>query len=207
MVKESRQKFIILVFGIVGMLLSGNICVFAFSPVHNTFPRQPVIRQETLVVNGVYICRPRSLDVKICEIINNNNVVSLEGYADWLEQNVKYLKDENGDNWASPEETLQRKSGDCEDYAFLNAAVLEMLGYQPEVWAVRRPGRCHAICIFKEKGYYGWIDNCQLKRTSISSLSEFRAYLMNLYICRHIFVLNFEEEKDSQARLQAVLGE
>ena len=72
---------------------------------------------------------------------------------------------------------LQKRRGDCEDYAFLNAAVLRVLGYRPEVLAMGGLGGNHAICVFKENGRYSWIDNARLKRSKAESILEFTKYL------------------------------
>jgi hypothetical protein len=55
------------------------------------------------------------------------------GIAEWLRFNIRYESDiENygdSDYWQFPTETLQRRSGDCEDFAFLAASLLRAKGY------------------------------------------------------------------------------
>lgn len=37
----------------------------------------------------------------------------------WIEQNIKYVSDDDYDHWQSPLETLIKRTGDCEDKAIL----------------------------------------------------------------------------------------
>jgi hypothetical protein len=53
-----------------------------------------------------------------------------------------------------PDVFLQTKSGDCDDYATLAAAVLKKSGYTPRLFAVRMKGETHVVCYVPEKGSY-----------------------------------------------------
>ncbi len=46
----------------------------------------------------------------------------------WVEQNVEYLADPSGDYWQSAQETLDLRTGDCEDHAILMASIIGALG-------------------------------------------------------------------------------
>ncbi|MBT3201578.1 MAG: hypothetical protein HN350_16875 [Phycisphaerales bacterium] len=46
---------------------------------------------------------------------------------------IRYADDENGDYWQSPQETIQRGAGDCEDQAFYLHYLLLKKGLQSEV--------------------------------------------------------------------------
>ncbi len=50
-----------------------------------------------------------------------------EAYA-WVKQNVNYLTDQSGDYWQSAKETLDLRTGDCEDHAILMASIIGALG-------------------------------------------------------------------------------
>ena len=154
--------------------------VFTLEEENTGFSGNFVIRQERYETDGVWVSRPVPLDEKIRNIIYNNNIKSLEDYEQWLGGNIKYKRDDE-DIWSPPEETLQKKYGDCEDFAFLNAAVLRVLGYQPKVLAMGGRGRNHAICVFKQNGRYLWFDNTKLARTQASSLLEFAKYIFINY--------------------------
>ena len=143
------------------------------------------IRQKIQKVGSILVSEPLPIDVDILDIICAQGIESPEDYSRWLKKNIEYKKDEGADTWSEPEETLVRKYGDCEDFAFLNKAFLRVMGYKPEVLAVRRgtTGGNHAICVFKSGGSYLWFDNAKLKRTSASSLKEFGKYLARHYLC------------------------
>jgi transglutaminase-like putative cysteine protease len=46
---------------------------------------------------------------------------------------IKYIDDEGGDYWQSPEETIARGTGDCEDQAIYLHHLLGLKGLQSEV--------------------------------------------------------------------------
>lgn len=49
---------------------------------------------------------------------------------------------------------LKTKSGDCDDYATVAAAILGERGYTPRMIAIRMKGETHVICYIKEMGGY-----------------------------------------------------
>jgi len=190
-----RTRILILVFGLfVGLLIPGYCWAFSDNSTLEVFSGQFVIRQETFQANGVYVCRPLPLDEKIMDILRNNNIYSLNAYVKWVSKNIMYAEDENGDEWLSPEETLERRYGDCEDYAFLNQAVLQVFGYQSKVIAMEGIDNSHAICVFKYKEIYYWIDNSTLKKTTAKSLAGLRRHLFKVYGYRKVFSLNFKDK-------------
>ena len=131
-----------------------------------------------------------SFDSKIPGILIDENIRSIEDYTQWLGENIRYQSDGDMDTWSSPEETLTRKYGDCEDFAFLSEAVLRVLGYQPRVMAYTKgkEEEGHAICAFKKGDHYLYFDNAELKKTYATSMEQF---------ARHI------DSKDSPAILNA----
>ena len=154
-----------------------------------------IVRRETDKTGGVLVNKPDPLDMKVLNIIDNENMNSLEDYAKWLKKNFEYKKDESADIWSSPEETLTKKYGDCEDFAFLNAAVLRVFGYRPKVLGIvgGMIGVNHAICVFEKDGYYLWFDNTKLKKTSTSSIEEFGRYIFKKYLCFAIYEVDLYE--------------
>jgi hypothetical protein len=193
-VKKIMRNFGILIVGIIFVLFFESAYALAVESENAGF-RNLVIRQERFETNGVLVSRPVPLDVKIRDIIVFNNIKSIEDYAHWLERNIKYRKDRNGDDWSAPEETLLRRNGDCEDYAFFNEAVLGRLGYETRVLAVGGLFGNHAICVFQENGYYSWIDNNKLKRSKAQSILEFAKYLFTRYTCFYIYSLDFKTKR------------
>ncbi|MFH1094510.1 MAG: transglutaminase-like domain-containing protein [Candidatus Omnitrophota bacterium] len=134
-----------------------------------------IVRQQTDTTSGALVSMPAALDMRILNIINNEKIRSVEDYAVWLKKNFKYKKDEDTDNWASPDETLTRLAGDCEDFAFLNEAVLRIFGYKPQVLGLGGGLKLvnHAVCVFKKDSRYLCFDNTTLKITTAVSLEEF----------------------------------
>lgn len=136
------------------------------------------IAQEMFRKNGVLVVRPKDLDLKLMNLMQSEKIRTLEDYARWLKGTVKYQKDGKRDNWTGPQETLQKRNGDCEDYTLLNTAILKVLGYQPQFLALKGPTQAHAICVFKRDGYYHWFDNAELKKTDARTLSELGRHLL-----------------------------
>ncbi len=145
--------------------------------------------------DGVLIVRPKSIDFKIINLIQAHHIRSLEDYAGWLKQNIHYTTDETQDHWATPEETLNIKKGDCEDYTFLNAEVLQVLGYQPRFLAVRKNHRAHAICAFQADGYYFWFDNAELRKTHTTTLKDFLKHIRERHNYHAVSELDLKTSK------------
>ena len=161
-----------------------------------------IIRQEHFSQNGVLVSRPNPCDKRLQKFLSENRIHSLDEYALWLKKNIQYQKDSR-DNWASVEETLNKKFGDCEDYAFLNAAILEVLGYQPHILALTHQNRNgsggHAICAFQKDGYYLWFDNGLLKKTTAKTLKG-----LAIEVAREHPFLNFLEYQAQDKNWQAL---
>jgi len=154
-----------------------------------------VIRQETIRLGSVLISRPSEIDTHIAKFLSANDIKTLDEYALWLGKNIKYRADAQCDAWSSPEETLDRLYGDCEDYAFLNSAVLRVLGYKSKVMVLGTSERDHAICVFEKDGNYFWFNNGELKRTDTATIKKFGKYIFKKYACSRILEINPETRK------------
>lgn len=136
------------------------------------------IRQEQYVRDGVLISRPNTDDIQIVRILAAQDIRSIEDYALWLQKNIRYQKDDLNDAWDGPRQTIQRRYGDCEDFAFLTEAVLRIWGYETQVLALHTPGKTgHAICVFIKNGEYYIFDNARLLKTRAASLKELAAQI------------------------------
>jgi len=62
---------------------------------------------------------------------------SLAEIGGWISQNIKYKSDEGADDWANPEDTINRGYGDCEDRTilFMNMAYFAF-GIEPTLAGV-----------------------------------------------------------------------
>ncbi len=85
-----------------------------------------------------------------------------------------------------PQETLDTKYGDCKDYAALTRAILNEMDIPSEVVYIKfnRNRVGHAICAWKEGGYYSYFDVTSLVRTKYTSVQDVmdNAYL-NMECC------------------------
>ncbi len=179
----------ILAFIFVSFLLSNN---YAFANTSASFK----VRQEKLNLNGVLVSRPSNEDVEIVKFLKDNNIHNPQEYAQWLAQNVQFKKDQDSDQWSNPLETLARKFGDCEDFTFLNIAVLRVMGYDAKFVAFFNPDvQNHAVTVFQDHGQFYYFDNMNLKKIEESSVLEFAKNKMskNRYLLSK--VLNVDSRK------------
>lgn len=79
----------------------------------------------------------------------------------WMILNIKYKSDINNygifDYWATPLETMQRKSGDCEDKAILFAWLCyQYYNIKPEFFLITRrtDNRLHVIAYIEKYNFY-----------------------------------------------------
>ncbi|OGX06036.1 MAG: hypothetical protein A2Z88_02855 [Omnitrophica WOR_2 bacterium GWA2_47_8] len=152
------------------------------------------IKQEIVKKNHVLVSRPNQTQINILEIIDGNKIKSLKDYVLWLQKNIAYKRDSK-EAWSMPKETLQNKYGDCEDYAFLNQSVLQVLGYRSRVLGIKSKTEAHAICLFEYKGHYLFFDNAKLKTTSIQNMDDFSKFLNQKYGPHRLFELNQETKR------------
>ena len=129
----------------------------------------------------------------IKQFLYENNIDSLIKYVQWLQKNVKYQQDADGkDNWASPLETLTKKFGDCEDLSFLNAEVLKLFGFTPQVVGYGHSSYAHVVCLFKiNNGNYYMFDNTRLVQTDAENLETIAKAFAAAYHSTHFFELNY----------------
>ena len=134
--------------------------------------------------------KPDALDLSILKIICRENIRGVEDYARWLDSHFTYEKHAGADVWGLPQETLNRRKGDCKDLSLLNTAFLRVLGYQPRIFAMARLTDSHAICVFEKEGRYFWFDNTELKETPASTLEEFKTYIYNNNRMYYLYEVN-----------------
>jgi hypothetical protein len=58
----------------------------------------------------------------------NYSILQIAEAFTWVKQNVEYVTDASGDYWQSTKETLDLRTGDCEDHAILMASLIGALG-------------------------------------------------------------------------------
>lgn len=74
--------------------------------------------------------------------------------------------------WQSPEEFLQNKKGDCEDFALMQQALLKLNGYASFLVNVYSLKTAHTVCVFKDQGTYGVIDGTDVKRFDAANIQD-----------------------------------
>ena len=83
------------------------------------------------------------------------------------------------DRWQSPEEFLQRRVGDCEDYALLAKELLRRNGIEAYVLSLfGEEGYAHTVSVFvDEDGRYNVINQGKLRRYRAPSLEQVAAQI------------------------------
>ena len=123
-----------------------------------------------------------SNDIIIVKVLTENKITNLEEYGEWLFNNIKYKKDIYGlYSWASPEETLNKGYGDCEDFAFLTKEVLQMLGYKVYVIVMFAKDYGHAFCLVEYNNQWTIFDNNTFIHTKITDGNELLTFLKKNY--------------------------
>jgi len=72
--------------------------------------------------------------------------------CNWVSDNIEYVDDSvhgQGDYWQLPSETLELKTGDCEDYAILLCSLYRAAGYDAE--------SAFVILGYSDKGGHAWV--------------------------------------------------
>ncbi len=169
-IKKSSQaglKFLAVIILFLTTLLSTG---YAYANAYGGFQ----VRQERLNINGVLVSRPSPEDVEIAKLLMDNDIHTPEQYSQWLAKNIEYKKDKGSDVWANPLTVIARKFGDCEDFTFLNIAVLRVMGYDAQFVAFFAPEtQGHAVCVFKYNGSNFYFDNKDLKEMEENNVMKF----------------------------------
>ncbi|MFC1645989.1 transglutaminase domain-containing protein [Candidatus Omnitrophota bacterium] len=160
-----------------------------------------IVRPRKREAGATLVSRPAALDLKILNIIYEADISSVQDYSRWLKQNIEYKADEGPDIWAQPEDTLTRKYGDCEDFAFLNALVMRIFGYKPKVIGMVGGliAQDHAVCVFEKDGEFVMFDNATLKQTPASTPEELNRYFFKNYLCAYVMEIRINEAGSSFA--------
>jgi len=132
----------------------------------------------------------------VATFLKINHIQTLEEYTLWLKQNINYAADIGKDDWADPVLTLNKRSGDCEDIAFLNAEVLKYFGYEPNVLAYGHGKEAHVICLYMQGGKYFIFDNTKYYRDiSSPSLKEIFQFLAKEHQAQFMLKLERQPKK------------
>lgn len=161
--------------------------------------------QKNSSSNGVFVSGPDTAENEINFFLKTENINSVSEYSNWLKHNITYLKDHKNDIWTAPIETLRRRYGDCEDFAFLNTAILTIMGYQPKVLLLIKKQSSHAICIFKKNDNLIFFDNNNLIRTKFLSEKTLIKHLKKEYRYAFVEIIDHKRQPWIQRSINGVL--
>ncbi|MFA6601088.1 MAG: transglutaminase-like domain-containing protein [Candidatus Omnitrophota bacterium] len=99
---------------------------------------------------------------------------SPEAVAQYLWRNFAFEKDQRQfgveDLWQSPDQFLETRKGDCEDFSLFAYEILKMNGIKAFVFNVYGNGFGHSVCVFMENGRYNLIDGGTVTRLDAADL-------------------------------------
>ena len=109
-----------------------------------------------------------------------------------------------------PKKFLERRAGDCDDFATLAADVLRARGYTPHLVEVRMPGYLHAVCYVAEtRSYLDYNRRGSFRRAvpCNGSLTDIAARVARSFHTEWTAVAEFSWERGSERTLQTVVRE
>lgn len=124
----------------------------------------------------------KSVNKLINHLSDKSETEKLFNVNNYVNYNIKYVNDLNLynslDYWASPDETLKNKAGDCEDFAILKMAILKKLHVQTSLLIVRdmSTGEDHAV-LTSNSGFI--LDNKYITLKYMNELNYKINYMIN----------------------------
>jgi hypothetical protein len=105
-----------------------------------------------------------------------HQISSPEALAKFMKHNFKYAPDRRlfheDEYWQSPEEMLERRQGDCEDYALFAKAILEQNGMSASVVSVYWAADAHTVAVFEQNGKWGIFDLADLHYVDAATMAD-----------------------------------
>jgi transglutaminase-like putative cysteine protease len=101
---------------------------------------------------------------------------TVDEVAIWLKEGFTYQNEEEGhDHWKYPNETLEDRGGDCEDFAILVQDVLREQGIKVHIFVIVFDDitSAHAMAFFRDDdGIIHYFSNNNYKKTNRTKLSD-----------------------------------
>jgi hypothetical protein len=102
---------------------------------------------------------------------------SPKNLSKFMRKNFKFVEDRDNfgkvDYWQSPEQMLQLKKGDCEDFALFADAILKELGFESEVISIYGTNQyAHTVAAFKQDGKWRIFNDGKLYKYDTDTLEE-----------------------------------
>lgn len=112
---------------------------------------------------------------------------SPEEIASYLKQEFTFQEDPSlfnePDYWQEPEEFLNRKRGDCEDYAILAKTILEQQGSEAFLLSLYGgSGYAHTVCVFVDDRGYSVINQDRVIHYQAASLETLAGLLCPTWV-------------------------
>ncbi|MBI4115463.1 MAG: transglutaminase-like cysteine peptidase [Candidatus Omnitrophica bacterium] len=99
-----------------------------------------------------------------------------EAIQKFMGKHFVYVEDQTlfgqDEYWQSPEEMLERKQGDCEDYALFAEAILKKNGYRTFIFSVYWEDDAHTVAVFEKEGKWGIFDLDDLRYLKGDSIED-----------------------------------
>ena len=123
-------------------------------------------------------------DVAKAQLLDSNLSLSIlaqqlqtpDQIARYMWRNFAFEEDQRNfgteDHMQSPEEFLQTRKGDCEDFARFAYELLKMNGVDAFIMNIYGGQYAHSICVFKENGNYQAIDGTNVRRYNAKHLND-----------------------------------
>src|SRR5688572_26686149 len=108
----------------------------------------PIARAFCTAIAAVFLCLP-TFALSLEDLRGKENLTASEFARHFSNFKFVFRK-----HVQKPEVFLASKSGDCDDFSTLAAAVLRERGYTPRLITVRMPGVTHVVCYIEETKSY-----------------------------------------------------
>jgi len=174
-------------------LLFSILVIFCLSQVyaHALYQSPPLLKATKPNYKPINaFLQQKTSPTDIPTFLSTHGIANIEEYLLWIKENIQYKKDQVDDIWSPPMHTLTKRFGDCEDLAFLNAAVLRHFGYQPLVLAHGNSAKGHVFTVFFKDGSFHVIDNITHTDTKVDSMKKIAYFLIKKNDSKYILSIN-----------------
>ena len=125
-------------------------------------------------INEMVLIEQLESKLSLSKFLRDNSIDDAYELYNWMHKNIKY---KSTGRYQSPEETIEKLSGDCHDQAELAYRCLMKLGYQVgkvfmvEYYDYEKPGgRTHTLTYFLSNNNYYWFENAWGNKAGIHKL-------------------------------------
>jgi len=138
-----------------------------------------MIRKSLALILAVILICPAGYSQMQALLLNPSlvKIHSPEDLSKYMRKNFKFVEDDKNfgktDYWQSPQEMLDLKKGDCEDFALFADAALKELGFESYVISIYGKNRfAHTVTVFKQDGKYRVLNDGKLYKYDTDKIDE-----------------------------------